>query len=694
MQQLTSQQVLENLNNITVNDKGAISFKSTTNPITDLFTETRKLFTNNIPEDELRKNFHEILNKVQQAKNFDSELFVKLLKFHRLIEKGNGMKMVYYICMLVLKDEDPVLYEAILKWSYEYPKDILRLNRMSSMLGNMSNVANSTVSLNMTLSYLTNLKGQKGKLGKKMTKWALTEKKSGHLISSGSPSNPEQIVEVSTELELYSQLVVDTIKKIITGKMFDDCVNPMLFKYLSYETGHFAVETKIIWKRVEEILKKDELILTAQQEYKNTSTSVIEENTETSFALTIKRNLEKLIFKYDTIKLSNKICRNIKKLINQQVNLTDNMFRGYYNDGLQIGTLGNDVKEVNLLSQILKKTPTLSFKKAEKTIKKWMENKTDNEISYPSKKHQLIIMAYKKYLEDVAAKKVEVKTRGLNLVEKCWDYWRSNTYDIIIEEQINKASEELKELVKTSFNDTYTFEMFSNSLIPVLDISGSMEGTAIQTGLFYLLMLVKVFGVQIVHFFSDFDIHTNINQDYNNNLELIRQIYRNTEGSTNLDSIFRYLNNTKTNNKNLLIITDSDCDPHNYSGFGGKNPFHEISRLDRETSRYPDVKDCNVIVVNVKVNNLSFPYLNIDPKVCYLTGNNPKTLNGFIKALCESVKNNTMITPESILKYSLALEELNLNYNVPKYNKVLTERDVNLFYEVLKNNLAPSKKTL
>lgn len=247
-----SHSVLSALSNLTVNAKGADAFKSTTNPIVDLFTETRKIVPETLDE------FTTLVRKIEAAKNFNSEMFIKLLKFHRLIEKGNGIKGLYYICMMVLKEEDPIIYKQVLAWSRQYPKDILRLARLSSMFG--GHASSTKVSLPMTLKYLTPKDQSKTSLGKKMTKWALTEKSHKNLITSGSKSSPIQLVNISMEIELYSELLADVIKKILTGKLYDSDVNLMLFKYLSYETGHFAVETKIIWTRVQEILKDDPVI--------------------------------------------------------------------------------------------------------------------------------------------------------------------------------------------------------------------------------------------------------------------------------------------------------------------------------------------------------------------------------------------------------------------------------------------------
>lgn len=233
---------------VTTNDKGADAFTTTTNPILDLFTETRKSLPRDLEE------FKKLVRKIEAAKNADSEMFVRLLKFHRLIEKGNGMKGIYYICMMVLKEEDPVLYEYVLKWSREYPKDIMRLARISSMFN--STVSSTGEKIQMKLS--TDYSIHKGR-GTKMVKWTRDGMKSGNIHLN---SNQNTVVSLSPEIVLYSNLLFDTIKQILKGNLYEDNVNLMLFKYMAYESSHFAVESNIIWKYVEQLMQNDPEIST------------------------------------------------------------------------------------------------------------------------------------------------------------------------------------------------------------------------------------------------------------------------------------------------------------------------------------------------------------------------------------------------------------------------------------------------
>jgi hypothetical protein len=50
-----------------------------------------------------------------------------------------------------------------------------------------------------------------------------------------------------------------------------------------------------------------------------------------------------------------------------------------------------------------------------------------------------------------------------------------------------------------------------------------------------------------------------------------------------------------------------------------------------------------------------------------------------------------MITPDLILKYSLALDELAFETPVPKYSNVMTDERISTLFEVFQKNLPPKK---
>ena len=124
---VTSNQVLSNVRNLTLNKKGSEAWKSTLNPLIDMFSLCTKKFP-------VKDEFFKIIKILDESIKSDPITYLKVLKFHRLINNGNGIKWLYYLGMVILKYHDNELYEKVLEWSWQYPKDILRLHRITNML--------------------------------------------------------------------------------------------------------------------------------------------------------------------------------------------------------------------------------------------------------------------------------------------------------------------------------------------------------------------------------------------------------------------------------------------------------------------------------------------------------------------------------------------------------------------------------
>ncbi len=628
---------------LTLNNKGADAFVSTTNPVLDLFTYTNK--TLNTDYD----SFKELINTIINAKNFNSELFIKLLKFQRLIKKGNGNKHVYYLCMMMIKMEAPSLYAKLLEWSYEYPKDILFLNRVNSMYNPTSNTNGQTISLNGNYKSITTPKSLK------MNIFLSKMKKSNIIIG--------QDISISEEVKTYGEIVFSNFIKILSGS---DNYNPMLIKYLSYETGHWIVETEQIWKYVEYLASIDETFNNLVQSNDNINEFA------TKFRDILKNN------KYGNIYFTNKNKRLIKKLFNSHVNLTDNLYKGIHTDETKFGTKTNVADEIELIYQVIKKTPAKSLQILTKYIRK--------KSTSPEQKHILLNKGYQKYLEKLEKKEVKVKTTGLDITSECMQFYMDiPVYDIKLENQLQQIYDELKNFIIPSFTEDFTFENFASKIVPVIDISGSMDGVPIQTGLLYFVLMVKLFGVKSLYYFESISSKIELSQEDIDGTfcSLIKKVYTRVRGSTNLQSIFTRLEEEKASNKIVLIITDGDCDP----SYNSKNPFHDVTC--GKTYKY--ISNNNYVVINVKQEKMNFPYLGIDPKVCYVTGNNPKTINGLIKSMVVAQRDSISITPELILQYSLDLVELSLPEVPPVLTRVFSEDDYVKLHKVFISCLPPSK---
>jgi len=183
------------------------------------------------------EDFTEVVRKIEKIKNYSSEIFIKLLIYHRVF-KGN--KQLYYIGMMVLREEDPEMYIKILRLNILkfYSKDLLRLCRIYNFMGQK----NSDSKINIDIKETT---------GHKNMKLIMWNKK--NCIDDLKIKD----IYLSVEAKLYGDSLYRTIKEILVGNYGSNDINLVLFKYISYESGHFNLESMFIWKYVEDLLQKD-----------------------------------------------------------------------------------------------------------------------------------------------------------------------------------------------------------------------------------------------------------------------------------------------------------------------------------------------------------------------------------------------------------------------------------------------------
>ena len=183
------------------------------------------------------EDFTTVVRKIEKIKNYSSEIFIKLLIYHRVF-KGN--KQLYYIGMMVLREEDPEMYDKILRLNILkfYSKDLLRLCRIYNFMGQR----NSDSKINIDIKETT---------GHKNIKLIMWNKK--------NCMDDLKIKEIylSVEAKLYADALYKTIKQILNGNYESNDINLVLFKYISYESGHFNLESMFIWKYVEDLLQED-----------------------------------------------------------------------------------------------------------------------------------------------------------------------------------------------------------------------------------------------------------------------------------------------------------------------------------------------------------------------------------------------------------------------------------------------------
>ena len=726
---------LKIVENATLNAKGANAWNSTLNSLVDLFTIGTKKFPKEYYE------FNNILNIVEGAFFQDPDTFVKILKLHRLIMKGNGIKWIYYLCMMILKinmhkNGTPEKYEKVLEWSWEYPKDLMNLCRLSNTFGPfpnskqesliLENISKVVTKRNTTVHFIDlvpqknikNLKHVASSLGTKTKTW------SKHNLSQNSTCLEfELIFYAENVFKLFKNLITSCDSKPDESEPNDSKpkseINPMFLKYMGYETGHWAIESKLIWAKLEQLINSDDSLnqfiglseSSEQLDNKlgNELRQILKSAHESSLNLlnsqnqpNVSKQTQSLLPNNYKFIFTNKTRRLIKKCFNSNLNLLDNLFKGVHSNGKKFGwtakeNLSENIEITDIANQ-LKRSASLAFDRFEKTVKTYdkktsrREREQEQEQEQEQKqtieltlKQNLLLKGYHKYLEMLKTGEAQVKTRGLDVSTQVWEFFISD--EIFSQSIESKLEQMVKDLSKEISNvvGEEKFNELADKFEIILDISGSMNGSPIQIGLLYMCLMTKVFGIKRLFYFES-NFHQNILSDEilkNGNMcELVKKIYKRTTGSTNLEGAFNHIRTEGMNNKNIIIITDGDCDPSQYSS-SSSNPFHNAPK-----------GDCglNYIVLNVKETKMNFPYLGIDPNVCYITGSNPKTINGLIKALVESSEKSIKLTPSLVLKHSLDSDEFAHQFNIVCNNlNPLAQNEIEKLFDVFVKNQPPEK---
>ena len=317
--------------NITLNANECECYITTNSSCCDFFTMSTKTLP---PTFEL---FKDIVKIIVSAKNEDPETFLQLIKFHRLIDNGNGIKWIYYLAMMILKIENVSIYKHILNWSWEYPKDLHNLFRM-----------NNTI-------------------------------------------NKSRYTVLEPETKIYSRLLYSMFINLLENKTLEN-YNPMLVKYLSFESNLWCYETKLIWNQVSILLNKKSDIIKLISKKDSLSSEIAKE-----FRSILYKRYKSSTYNVTHNLFTNKVRRQIKVLFNHHVNLTDNLFKGIHSDGSLFGSHNDIDDEILLIHDVLKKTPTISNHLCIKKIKK-IRSIPNNLDTKNILRNGLLVKGYEKYV--------------------------------------------------------------------------------------------------------------------------------------------------------------------------------------------------------------------------------------------------------------------------------------------------------
>ena len=606
------QQIKMAAKSLTLNEKGADAFTTTNNYLIDLFVRCSK---NPFMTSE---QFHELTTEMGNALKQDPVGFIKLIKFQRHILNGNGIKHYYYLGMKLMQrcciSEE--LFEKLVDISYQYNKDLHHFGKPGSIL------------------YAKKIKTQ--------------------LLQLINP--------VGEPKERY---------------------DPMLFKYLSYRTGYWAVQLT----HIQEWLNCD--FMENPQDYAVLKDHCLEKETF-DIGCYVHELLHHEYVKPDRVGgiFTNRVMRKLKSRFNRDNHLPEYLFSGKHYDGTRYDfNPEKKTEEAEKIAKEISQTAGIATRIFCKTMEKWQGFKEiidsekrrhaehiakyqiddyDSEDAYDDRDkldpifltpvRKLLMLGYEKYIENLKMGKATVKEVGVDLSSMAYNYYMNiiernydeNTPEIIIEleQLLNKRVERLRTKWLSCFNETYTIEDFANSVELLFDRSGSMEGTPCQTGLLCMFMMVRVFRIKkIILFDTTAEVVDLTDEDVDGDiLNSLYEVYTAIQGSTNLMSAFQTLENQGVSNKNVIIFTDSDCDPVDSSS---TSAFHYA--FDAARNKYLHTN--RFIIMNLKETKMGFPYMNFNENVCYINGIN--TIDYLIEALITTHQKNIPFTPDLVLKCCL-----------------------------------------
>jgi hypothetical protein len=442
------------------------------------------------------------------------------------------------------------------------------------------------------------------------------------------------------ELDIYAKNVYNQLLKLLTGDTLD--LDLMSFKYLSHKGEHWISETVYIWKKVGEYLKQN-------SDFKQ----ILQRTTSLPNHNNLGDDIRKLFNDNYKNTISPKLQRKLKVCVNSRLHLTDYLLAGKHFDGSLFNFSKLDEKSESLkIATEIGQCASIATSKLLQTISS-LKNKPD--ILTDTQK--LLISGSDNYFELLKLKKIVAKEVGVDLSKEVYNYYiNNNNKDILLENQIKERIDRIREQVMPMFTNNFSLIDFVNSFICIMDRSGSMSGTPLESGLFQLLVMTILFRVKnIIYFDSNIEVKKVTEDDLDGSiLKLVKKIYTSVQGSTELIKALDYLETIKASNKNVVIITDSDCDPYIYSN----NPFH--SALNCLINRYLPTN--RYIILNVKETKMSFPYLNFHKNVSYING--ICCLDFLIEALIISSRDSKPLTPELVLECCLNSNRFKFNNKI------------------------------
>jgi len=385
----------------------------------------------------------------------------------------------------------------------------------------------------------------------------------------------------------------------------------------------------------------------------------------------IRKDLSKLLndsCKSNNRYLTNKTCRKIKKTVNKELCLLDHLFQGIHRDSSLISSHNNEEKEIDMICENFNDASYMVFKRAEKTINKWEDDKTDKNLLESYKR--LIILGYEKF------KKIKPK-KNVNEIILAYEFYKyyQNIPSVINENEILLIEDYL-----TNNFPNYNPEVLNNNLTLVIDITKDMRYGSLEKALFNCIFMVKFFKLKKIYritngVYLDIDI---TEEDFKkSHLELISKIYLNFYGNNTFIEKMEIITKIPVK-KNIIFLT---CESNlNYHSSNYKSQLQNYENIN---------KNNNIIIVNLKKNKFGIQYYDTKNNITLLDGNKINVFFLIIKQIYESETFKFNIN--NLLIRFIDLAEINILEPISIYKNILTEDKILSMYIAFKNNLAPIK---
>jgi len=389
----------------------------------------------------------------------------------------------------------------------------------------------------------------------------------------------------------------------------------------------------------------------------------------------IRKDLSKLLndsYKSNNRYLTNKTCRKIKRTVNKELCLLDHLFQGLHSDSSLISSYNNEEKEIDMICENFNNASYMVVRRAEKTINKWEDEKTDKNLLEAYKR--LILLGYEKY------KKIKPK-KHVNEIILAYEFYK---YYQKIPSVINENEILLIEDYLTNTFKNYNPEILNNYFTLVIDITKDMKYGALEKALFNCIFMVKFFKLKKIYritngIYLDLDF---TEEDFKKSyLELTSKIYLNMYGKNTFIEKLNIITKAPLMKKNILFLT---CE--NILVLKNSISPNYISQLQNYENNN---KNNNIIILNLKKNKFSIPYYDSKKNITMFDGNKINIFFCIIKEIYQSY--SVKFNIDNLINRFTDLVEINNLELMPIYKNILTEDKISNMYNAYKNNLAPIK---